>query len=511
LVLILTDVLIEMGSFIPIGSSYIKTNNTLNIIIVGASGDLTKRKIMPAIYDLYKDKLLPDDFHIIGFSRTPMKDNEFVAKLNAFKSYDQKFSSRIEYIAGEYSNLLSYEKLGEAILKHDGNRLIYLAIPPDIIKEVTSNISKASIVTQCSCEEDKANSYCVKSGNWSRLIFEKPFGHDTDSAVDLNYYLQALFEEKQIYRIDHFLGKETVQNIMIFRFANSIFEPLWNNHYVDHIEINISEEVKITSRGAYFDNAGIVRDVIQNHALQLLALLTMEPPISFDADAIRDEKVKLLKSLTMFDDNTYQDHTIRGVYLGYSQEDGVKKDSKTETFAALRFFIKNWRWAGVPVYIRAGKALASKTTQAHIYFKELPHKLFKNISPDRNLPNQIIFKFQPHEGIHLTCLSKVPGKNFELVPVEMDFNYLMNFNSRLPDAYERLLLDAIHNDLSLFIRHDEIKEAWRFVDSFLKRWEKDSQFPLYEYIPGQNGPEEMHTFIERFGHLWNKEYCRLKV
>jgi len=510
-VLILIVVLIETGFFIPFGSRHIKTSNTLNIIIVGASGDLTQRKIMPAIYDLYKDKLLPDDFHIVGFSRTQMTDDGFIKKLGAFKDYDQNFCSRIEYISGEYSNLDSYKKLGETILKHDGNRLIYLAIPPDILRDVTANISKAHIVTQCACEEDKTNSYCVKTGNWSRLIFEKPFGTDTDSAVDLNYYLQALFDEHQIYRIDHFLGKETVQNIMIFRFANSIFEPLWNNHYVDHIEINISEEVKIQSRGAYFDNAGIVRDVIQNHALQLLSLLTMEPPISFDADAIRDEKVKLLKSLALYDENTYKDHTIRGVYHGYLQETGVKQDSKTETFAAIRFFIQNWRWAGVPVYIRAGKALASKTTQAHIYFKELPHKLFKNIAPDRNLPNQIIFKFQPHEGIHLTCLSKIPGKNFELVPVEMDFNYQMNFNSRLPDAYERLLLDAINNDLSLFIRHDEIKEAWRFVDSFLKRWENNSQFPLYEYNPGQNGPEQMHTFIKRFGHLWNKEYCRLKI
>lgn len=468
----------------------------VSIIIFGASGDLNKRKLMPALAQLYKSKALGTSFKIVGYSRTDFSNEKFHEHLKKAAHYHdipESFFSHVSYVSGSYDSLKDFIKLAEHLKDKPQNRLFYMAVPPEQVLPISAHLNQANLCTK------------VAKRHWERIIFEKPFGTNYESAKELNNTLLSYFNEEQIYRIDHYLGKETVQNLLAFRFANIIFEPLWNRSYIDYIDINVSEELGIVGRGEYFDHTGVTRDVIQNHALQLLAMVTMEPPANINATAIRNEKVKLLSSIPVPIDN------IRGQYEDYHFEEGVKAHSKTETFAALKLNIDNWRWADTPIYIRTGKALMEKSTEISIFFKKVPHKLFRGVKINSIEPNVLVFKIQPKEGIHLHFLSKTPGSGFKLSPVDMDFSYHNEFSSRISDAYERLLLDAMMGDASLFIRGDEVEASWKIVDPVLKVWEEEKNFPLYTYKKGQLGPDEMFEFISKDGHAWNQSICRLKL
>jgi len=468
----------------------------VSIVIFGASGDLSKRKLIPALAQLYKAKAFGANFSIIGFSRTTFSDENFIKHLKDAANYDQipsTFFDHISYVSGSYDNIEDFYKLSKHLSLKPKNVLFYMAVPPEQVLPISSLLNETKICTK------------EKSDSWKRLIFEKPFGTNYTSAKELNTTLLSYFNEDQIYRIDHYLGKETVQNILAFRFANIIFEPLWNRNYIDYVDINVSEELGIVGRGEYFDHTGVTRDVIQNHALQLLAMLAMEPPSSINAKSIRDEKVKLLSSIST------QVQSIRGQYLSYHNEAGVKQNSQTETFSALKLNIDNWRWADTPFYIRSGKALMEKSTEISIFFKKVPPKIFKNSNVHSIEPNVLVFKIQPQEGIHLHFMSKIPGAGLKLAPVDMDFSYHNEFSSRLSDAYERLILDTLMGDASLFIRGDEVEASWKIIDPILKVWEEEKSFPLYTYKKGQLGPDEMFEFISRNGHAWNQNMCRLKL
>lgn len=473
-----------------------KVKEDVSVIIFGASGDLNKRKLMPALSELFKAKAFGAHFEIVGFSRTDFSAESFRAHLKKeapYKDVAETFFANVSYVSGSYDSLEDFKKLAEHLKNKPQNKLFYMAVPPEQVLPISENLSQSGL-----CTKETKNFF-------ERIIFEKPFGTNYESAKELNNKLLSYFNEDQIYRIDHYLGKETVQNILAFRFANNIFEPLWNRSYIDYIDINVSEELGIVGRGEYFDHTGITRDVIQNHALQLLAMIAMEPPASLTATAIRNEKVKLLSSIPTPLAN------LRAQYSGYHNEQGVRANSKTETFSALKLSIDNWRWADTPIYVRAGKALMEKSTEVSIFFKRVPHKLFKSVNIPAIEPNVLVFKIQPKEGIHLYFQSKNPGSGFKLSPVDMDFSYHNEFTSRISDAYERLLLDALLGDASLFIRGDEVEASWKIVDPILKVWEEEKEFPLYTYKKGQLGPDEMFEFVARDGHAWNQSICRLKL
>ena len=473
-----------------------KVNEEVSIVIFGASGDLNKRKLMPALSELFKVKVFTTHFNIVGFSRTDFSDDAFVEhlkKTSPYKDIGADFFTHVSYVSGSYDSLEDFKKLAEHLKSRPQNRLFYMAVPPEQVMSICENLSATGL-----CTKEKKN-------HFERIIFEKPFGTNYESSKELNQKLLQFFNEEQIYRIDHYLGKETVQNIMAFRFANIIFEPLWNRSFVDYIDINVSEELGIVGRGEYFDHTGITRDVIQNHALQLLAMVAMEAPANLNATAIRNEKVKLLSSIPA------PLASLRGQYEGYHDEQGVKKNSQTETFSALKLSIENWRWADTPIYIRAGKALMEKSTEVSIFFKRVPHKLFKSAHINAIEPNALVFKIQPKEGIHLYFQSKNPGSGFKLSPVDMDFSYHNEYVSRISDAYERLLLDALLGDASLFIRGDEVEASWKIVDPVLKSCEENKEIPLHSYKKGQLGPDEMFDFIGKDGHAWNQSICRLKL
>ena len=487
------------------------------IIIFGATGDLTKRKLIPALANLFHDDYLPDEVKIIGVSRSPLTDDEFRDRLHAgltqFSRREIKpdmwsaFAQHIHYHALKFDSLEDFKALRSRIeglaRSTDTNYIFYLATAPEFFAQIAGNLKGSGLVET------------PNSRRRTAVVFEKPFGHNLASAKELNLSLREHLAEEQIYRIDHYLGKETVQNILVFRFANGIFEPLWNHKYIDHIQISVCEDIGVGSRAGYFDQSGILRDIVQNHLLQMLALLCIEPPISLNnPESIRDEKVKVLKSLRRLTPEQVATKTVRAQYAagsvngtvvpGYLEESGVAANSKTETFAAMTLEIDNWRWAGVPIYIRAGKRLPRRITELTVHFKNVPHSLFRGKNSVSIEQNVLSIQVQPQEGIQLRVNSKPPGPRVDVRPVDMDFRYNQSFGIPSPEAYERLLLDAMKGDPTLFTRDDEIEEAWDFLEPVFAAWTSPDSPTLYTYPAGTWGPQSAASLLRIGGHRWRR-------
>jgi len=470
-----------------------------HFIIYGASGDLTARKLMPALYHLFKDNRFPETFNIIGFARRHKTDETFREEMRqAVKKHSRSgldeniwshFQRHIFYHIGDFPNSESYASLAERLEALPGadkigpRKIHYLASAPEYFSTIARQLKTAGL---------------LRFPDVQRLIIEKPFGHDLESALELNIALQACIDEKALYRIDHYLGKETVQNLLYFRFANSIFEPLWNRRYIDHVQITVSESDDIGSRGGYYDTTGALRDMVQNHLLQLLTLTAMEPPASLDPERLRDEKVKVLRSIPSFTKEQLPHNVVRAQYDGYRQHDRVAINSNTETFVAIELFIDNWRWSGVPFYLRTGKALHHKASEIIIVFRRPPMVLFHQRCGTLLSRNTLHIRLQPDEGIHITFNAKTPGQE-RIQPIEMDFRYNTTWQSYTPEAYERLLNDALAGDSTLFTRGDEVLEAWRIIDSIQKQWH---DLPLYTYPIGSWGPEEAQAMMRRERNRW---------
>jgi glucose-6-phosphate 1-dehydrogenase len=484
-------------------------DETTTFVIFGASGDLTKRKLIPALFTIYSKGRLPENFHIVGFARSRKTDGEFRDAMGSGPGQDdpgpvpgpceqfdkEKWSAFLKhlfYLPGVYTEESDFYRLKEYLAKIEkgkAHRLYYLSTPPAFIASIVRNLGSAGMVTE--------------SDGWQRVIVEKPFGHDLSSAQELNRVLHQVLREEQIYRIDHYLGKETVQNVLVFRFGNTIFEPIWNRTYIDHVQITMAESVDVGHRAGYYDQAGVLRDMFQNHMLQLLAIVAMEPPASFDADAIRNEKVKLFSALRQITGENVASETVRGQYKGYLETEGVDPHSQTPTYAALRLFIDNWRWKGVPFYLRSGKALKRKTSEIIIQFKEPPHFMFPLPQGYNIRANYLALCVQPDEGIHLRFEAKVPDTAAEMRSVNMNFHYSDSFGACIiPEAYERLLLDALQGDASLFTRSDGIEQSWRFIDGVIKGWGLPSAPKMAVYPKGSWGPAEAEGFLSKDGREW---------
>lgn len=474
---------------------------TTTILIFGASGDLTSRKLIPALYNQFKKDKLNSDFNIVGVSRTEYSHDEFRQEMREAveefsKDFDEstwdEFSPKVWYIPADASEEADFDdiKTGLSELESgDVNRLYYLSVAPFLYEPIITNIGKSSMNRE--------------DGGWRRIIVEKPFGTDLPSAQALNEVVHKVFAEKDVYRIDHYLGKETAQNILYFRFANTIFEPVWSRNYVDNVQITVAEKVDIGSRGGYYDSSGILRDMFQNHLLQLLMLTAMEPPSSFDADILRNEKVKVLQAIRPL---TPEDMVL-GQYEGYLEADGVKEKSKTPTYAAVRFNIDNWRWKGVPFYIRSGKALNDKVSKILVEFKAPPHMLFNLEEGDRFARNILALCLQPDEGIHLKFEAKIPDTAQGFRSVDMEFHYKDSFDEPISDAYERLILDAIQGDPSLFTRSDEIETAWSIFDPVIAFSESEAADAPHRYQKGSWGPVEAELFLAEDKRRWRKSGC----
>jgi len=474
----------------------------VSIVIFGASGDLTQRKLIPSLFNLFRKGRLGLPFHILGYGNTPFDGERFCQHLaeglRRFAGFSYReaewanFSRRILYQTGRYTDLSDFKRLHEMLGQLEeggpGNRLYYMATPPHLYPSI---IDLLGLTRQL----DETN-------GWRRVVIEKPFGTDGASARSLNEQVHRVLKESQIYRIDHYLGKETVQNILVTRFANAIFEPLWNRHYIDHVEITVAEEIGLEHRAGYYDSVGVLRDMFQNHLLQLLALVAMEPPASFKADALHNEKIKVLSSIPPLRGEDVARYTVRAQYRGYRAEAGVRSDSTTPTYAALRLQIDNWRWQNVPFYLRSGKRLAQKRSQIAIVFKEPPTLLFP-ATPGKLKPNLLALHLQPDEGIHWRFEAKVPDTAIETRSVDLEFHYADSFGpAAIPEAYERLLLDALLGDASLFTRADEVETAWALVDPILAGWEANMP-PLSLYEPGSWGPPEADALLARDGRAWS--------
>jgi glucose-6-phosphate 1-dehydrogenase len=479
------------------------------MVIFGASGDLTKRKLFPALYSLAYRQLLPEKFGIVGVARTEESDDDFRERMKAavqefgrddFRDDVWKWlADGMRYVAGTAEDGDDvFVNIDETLTEFDrdrgtgGNRVYYLAVPPPAFETIVKGIGKHR-----------------STQGWTRLIVEKPFGHDLESAQKLNTLLHKHFDESEIFRIDHYLGKETVQNLLALRFANGIFEPIWNRQFVDHIQITVAETIGIEGRADYYEHAGAIRDIFQNHLLQLIALTAMEPPIDFAADSVRNEKVKVLKSIH----TPGPKHVVRGQYghgyiegqevPGYREEQGVDPSSMTETFIAAKLFVDNWRWADTPIYIRAGKRLARRETTIAIEFKRAPHPPFEELAAEGLRPNVLLINIQPDEGVSLAIGAKVPGQGLQIRTVHMDFLYGGAFRTDLPEAYERLLVDCMRGDASLFTREDEVIEQWQLVDAIVAFWRRDRpSFP--NYAAGTWGPPSSDELLKRDGRSWRR-------
>ena len=471
------------------------------IVIFGAHGDLTKRKLMPALYRLAYERRLPGSFAIIGNSRTALSDDDYREKMHESvkqfledSPFDEdlwnSFARNIYYIAGDLQDRDVYKKIGAKIAEvNQKNVLFYLSTQPSYYAPVVDCLGAAGLATP-------------PEGAWRRVVIEKPFGHDLESARQLNASIHKTLPENEVYRIDHYLGKETVQNILAFRFGNGIFEPLWNRRYVNHVQITAAESIGVEGRGAYYQEAGALRDMIQNHLLQVTSTMAMEPSAVFEPDAVRDERAKLLRSIKIMSSEEVPANTVAGQYRGFRQEPGVDPQSQTDTFAAATFFIDNWRWAGVPFYIRTGKKLAKRVTDIAIQFNDAPHAMFtSNNGGPPTQPNLLIMRIQPEEGISLRFLSKQPGSGMRLRPVSMDFNYGSSFGERSPTAYETLLVDAMKGDATLYTRQDMVEASWKVVQPILDNWSsRKFDFPNYE--PGSWGPAASDEMLARRRHHW---------
>ena len=488
-----------------------------SIVIFGASGDLTARKLIPAFYHLCKDKQLPSAFRVIGFARRDKTDeswrNELREELNQFSRTQpvddtvwKEFAKNLFYCRGDLTDAAAYKKLEELLTSFGSgplreNLLLYLATQPSQFGEVIEQIHRAGLL-----HKDGAG--------WQRIVVEKPFGHDLASAETLNRELTRYAHEQQVCRIDHYLGKETVQNILMFRFSNSIFERLWNRESVDHVQITVSEKIGVGDRGGYYEEAGALRDMVQNHMLQVLSLVTMEPPVSLAAESVRDEKVKLLKSIRALTPEDVARQVVRGQYFagivngearpGYRQEPKVKPNSNVETYVALKLLIDNWRWSGVPFYLRTGKNLPMSASEVRIQFRPTPNVLFAAQCGQHLDPNAIALRLQPNEGIYLRFNGKVPGMSLGVRPVRMHFSYDSEFGAYTPEAYERLLLEAIAGDATLFIRRDEVETAWQIVDSIRNGWDGKPLTNREFYAAGTWGPIAADDLLAQSGHVWHE-------
>lgn len=478
-----------------------RTELPTSIVIFGASGDLTHRKLIPALFNLFRKGRLPRPFHIIGHSKTEFTDERFRNHLlealhehAPFQFSEDEwgaFSRSISYHRSGYTEAVDFGSLGDklsAIEESAGNRIYYMATPPGLFPPIIDLLGRAGLLAE--------------GPGWRHVVVEKPFGTDLASAQELNAQIHRQLRERQIYRIDHYLGKETVQNILVARFANTIFEPLWNRNYIDHVQITVSEEVGLEHRAGYYDSVGILRDMFQNHLLQLVSLVAMEPPASFEATSLRNEKVKVLSSIQPLGEDEVSRRTVRAQYTGYRDEEGVRSDSTTATFAAVRFQIDNWRWQGVPFYLRSGKRLPSKVSHIAIQFKRPPHNLFpKAKGPMR--PNVLMLALQPDEGIHWRFEAKVPDTAADMRAVDMEFHYAESFEgTTLPESYERLLLDAVAGDASLFTRADEVETAWGLIDPIMHAWDGTGGPELLAYEPGSWGPPAADALLSREGRSW---------
>jgi glucose-6-phosphate 1-dehydrogenase len=487
------------------------------IVIFGASGDLAKRKLIPAIYELAREKLLPENFALVGFARSPMSDEQYrqdchdaIKQFARTKPIDEAVWKRIEsgisYIHGDYGATADHDRLIAKLADYDktrntgGNRLFYLSTPPTQFEPIIEGLGRHLKALGPNGPD-----------RWQRIIIEKPFGYDLASARLLNENLHRFFKEEQVFRIDHYLGKETVQNLMVMRFANAMWEPIWNYKYIDHVQITVSETLGVGNRGGYYDKSGATRDMVQNHIFQLMALVAMEPPINLDARSVRDEKVKVYESVRHIKPSAAKDFTVRGQYAageaagqktgGYLKEKDVAPNSKTETFVAMKLFIDNWRWSGMPFYLRTGKFLGEKLSEVAVRFRSPPLTLFQKQCETAVYPNDLIIRVQPDEGISLRVNGKVPGGVMNIKSVALDFQYKTAFNVEPPEAYERLIHDATIGDQTLFIRGDEAEAAWAVIDPIEQGWKESNQQPD-PYAPGSWGPQKSFDLIELDGRRW---------
>ena len=502
-----------MGNPLVEGLRLDHTPEPCTMVIFGASGDLTKRKLVPALYSLAQQNLLPGGFSVVGSGRTTMSSENFRVRMGEAvqqfldagavdKSVWENCAAGMFYIPTDVNDQESFKSLGKLLTQIEqergtsGNRLFYFSTPPSLFAPITQQLGSLSL---------------TRSSGWSRVIIEKPFGHDLESMQALNKEVLEVFREDQVYRIDHYLGKETVQNILVLRFANGIFEPLWSRRYIEHVQITAAETLGVEGRGGYYDQIGVLRDMIQNHLFQILALVAMEPPASLEANAVRDEKTKVMRAIRPFAPEDIDQFAVRGQYgagavnglpvEGYRQEKDVRPDSSTETYAAIKLLVDNWRWADVPFYLRSAKCLPKRVTEVAVQFRAVPHLLFKDSEPLQ--PNSLTLRIQPDAGITLRFGAKLPGQAIKVRTVNMDFRYGTSFGKKSADAYERLLLDAMLGDSTLFARGDMVEAAWKLLMPVFDAWQKPADnFPNYE--AGSWGPTEGDEFMQREGRRWRR-------
>jgi glucose-6-phosphate 1-dehydrogenase len=496
------------------GSIYGGIADPCTVILFGASGDLAKRKVIPAMYDLAQYQSLGERYAIVGFARTPMTDDSFRSMTGeAAKTISEvgpidpakwdEFAANLHYLSGDYADPNSFAQLAKRLAeiaaekKLGGNRLFYLSTPPEVYPDIVEQLGRAGLARP------------GNPGSWVRIIIEKPFGRDLATAHELNKIVLNVFEEKQLYRIDHYLGKDTVQNLLVLRFGNGIFEPLWNRNYVDHVQITASETLGVERRGGFYETAGALRDMIQSHVLQLTSLVAVEPPASFDATAVRNEKLKVLQSIRPFNLEMVAQSVVRGQYApgkagekalaGYRAEPGVNPASRTETFVAMQLLIDNWRWAGVPFYLRTGKRLAKRSTEIMIQFKRAPHIVFREREVE---PNRLVLNIQPDEGISVSFGAKRPGTEMSIGNVTMNFSYREGFGGMSRTAYATLLNDCLRGDATLFDRGDSVEAAWSLVEPILEVWSAAKSVSVPQYASGTWGPRESDQLLEREARQW---------